>query len=223
MTKKAVWNKDNEELLTKLLNMGATSAQASEEIYNKFDMVFSRNSIISKAKRLKIEFVIKPGNKYVIGTVDYAQTYKIKKADNQEFTKAWNNNVKVYELEQMFGIKRRSIFEKARRLKLSPRNVDKKFQSNLKLFSLEKDPTKKIPPITFNRTKFPNPQALGLKFLEVQRNQCHFILGHEKTADFLYCAAPVDPESPVPYCPTCRAIVYVKPSVSIHKIQKLFR
>jgi hypothetical protein len=222
MTKKAVWNKDNEEFLSKLLNAGATAAQASDEINNKFDMYFSRNAIISKARRLKLEFVVRVGRSYIPGSIKYNQTYKIKKADNVEFMKAWKANIKIHELETMFGIKRKSILEKAKKLKLDKREIDEK--RSIRDINYSKDiKFKKLPSFIRERQSFPNPKALGLKLLELRNNQCRYILGSERPSDFLYCAAPVEPDSPVPYCPTCRAIVYVKPSGPSHKIFKLYR
>ena len=222
MTKKPVWNKENEEFLTKLLSAGATASQASNEINNRFDMYFSRNSIISKARRLKIEFVVKTGKNYSPGSIRYKQTYNIKKVDTAKFIKAWNDKIKLHELQEIFGIKCKSILEKARKLKLDRRSIDsRKFIKDVN--HTNANIIKKPPSIMPHREAFPNPKALGLGLMSLGPDQCRFIVGSGRPADFLYCAAPVEPDSPVPYCPTCRTIVYVKPVTSIDKIRKLFR
>jgi len=216
MTKTAIWNKETEEFLTQVIAMGATSGQASEELYNKFDMIFTRNSIISKTKRLKIEFIRGPKDKYTIGSINYGHAWKQKKIDNAEFIQAWNSGIKIHEIEQMFGIKRRSVYDRARKLNLKSR-ANEKFQLNRKSFTFKGDGKKELPKFT-SRSTFPNPNAKSVSFIDLDWRGCRFVIGDGAAKDFLFCGARVPDGSDVPYCEHCRPIVYVMPNVKISRL-----
>jgi hypothetical protein len=215
MTKKAVWNKKTEEYLNKVISLGATAAQAVDEIYNKFDMIFTRNAIIGKARRLNIEFIRGAKNKYLNGSVNHENTSKQKKVNNSKFIKAWENGTNIIEMEIMFGIKRRSIYDKAKRLKLELRQkpkpkFNKQYFSNLKTFAPNFEGGQIKDPTLFKRTEFPNPDAKAVSFEDLDYKGCRFIIGDGPAKDFLFCGSPIQDGSDVPYCSFCRPIVYVK-------------
>jgi hypothetical protein len=214
MSKKAVWNNKTEEFLKETLSMGASAREASENLFTKFNMIFTRNSIIGKARRLDIEFLKKTPGKYVEGSLEYQNLSKQKKVDNAKFIKAWKGGVSIGEMEKMFGIKHRSIVIKAKRLRLNERN-------HIHVVKKIKDPNKtsiRIDPSQFSRSEFPNPDAKSITFMELEYNSCRFVIGDGKPSDFLYCGAVVPNGADVPYCEHCRPIVYISPKIKINKI-----
>ena len=212
MTKKAIWNKETEEFLAKVIGMGATAAQASEELFNKFDMVFSRNSIISKVGRMDVEFMSCGRNKYILGTINYSISRRQKTVDTSAFIKEWENGTSIAKMSEMFDIKHSSVLEKARRLKLKKRDYDPSFLLKRKSFSLKGDGVKEAP-VKFNRKSFPNPSARSVSFEDLDYRGCRFVIGDGAAKDFLFCGARVPDGSDVPYCEHCRPIVYVRPVV----------
>lgn len=69
---------------------------------------------------------------------------------------------------------------------------------------------------------FKNPEARKVTLIKLKSNWCHFPVGDPRDPDFRYCGADVLLGSPVPYCETCRRIVYVQNRGST-SVQKLHR
>ena len=136
----------------------------------------------------------------------------------------WTDGVPVKQMCEHFGVTDKSIRRKVTALGLQKRegykisgyrqSMKKMVGNRVTAFSFTGAGQERQERQYYNREKFPNPNARGVPFMEVKFNECKFILGHEKAKDFLFCAAPVEEDSSVPYCQICRQIVYThKPPV----------
>ena len=227
MTKTNPWTPEVVELMTKALELGATAQNVADEIHAAFGVRLNRNQVIGKAHRLKLKFTHDRDGRYVVGDVRHGDKKEVtgtKIKDNDLFTKMWTDGVPVKEMCEHFGVTDKSIRRKVTALGLQKRegfkisgyrqSMKKKIGNRVTAFSFTGAGQERQERQHYNRDKFPNPNARGVPLLELKRNQCKFILGNGKASDFLFCAADVDEESPVPYCEVCSGIVYThKPPI----------
>ena len=227
------WTPEIVELMKKALAIGATAQNVADEIHAEFGIKLNRNQVIGKAHRLKLNFNHNRDGRYIIGDVRHvgqkdASLAKIK--DNDSFTDMWTKGVPVKMMCAYFGVSDKSIRRKVIALGLTKREGYKisGYRQEQKRKKAKLSPVVNAVPKNddrqhYNRTEFPNPHARGVPFMEVRFNECKFILGHEKTKDFLFCAAPVEEDSSVPYCNVCRQIVYTQKMPSTTVPSKWYR
>ena len=222
------WTPEIVELMKKALAIGATAQNVADEIHAAFGVRLNRNQVIGKAHRLKLKFTHDRDGRYVVGDVRHVDKKEVtgtKIKDNALFTKMWIDGMPVKQMCEHFGVTDKSIRRKVIALGLTKRegfkisgyrqSVKKNRPGKVATMFAYNDANKRVENREYyNRTKFPNPNARGVPFMEVKFNECKFILGHEKAKDFLFCAAPVEEDSSVPYCQICRQIVYThKPPI----------
>ena len=229
------WTPEIVELMKKALAIGATAQNVADEIHAEFGIKLNRNQVIGKAHRLKLNFNHNRDGRYIIGDVRHGNKKEVtgtKIKDNDLFTKMWTDGVPVKQMCLQFGVTDKSIRRKVIALGLQKREgfkisgyrqmVKKKISKRIASHFLNSSPENTEGKI-YNWTKFPNPNARGVPFMEVKFNECKFILGHGKTSDFLFCAAPVEEDSSVPYCNVCRQIVYTQKMPSTTVPSKWYR
>jgi hypothetical protein len=195
------WNSKMEDALKESAKQGRTSAEIADILYRRFGMPVSRNAVIGKAHRLKINFS-KSEKLWYEKPISY-------------LIDEWKKGTGATEIAKYYKVSRSTVSKKARDLGLEVRSAKQIARANKP--RIEQKAT--IPQNKF-RTDFPNPEAVGLLFMELQRDSCRFVVGEGGNDPYLFCGAPIPMESPVPYCEKCRSVVYVPARYQLARMGK---
>lgn len=177
---------------------GGTMEEAAAAINKKFRVNVTKNALIGKLHRLRKKDINGGG-----GKIPDIEEWKGKSI--AYLIKAWKQGVSATEISVYYGVTRSTVRVKAKELGLPIRRASEIGRKNINYNKRAITPPKKIV-----RSDFPNDQALGLTFMELQSGQCKFPVGDGKVNDpFIFCGAPIPVGSPVPYCEKCKSVVYV--------------
>jgi len=234
-----------ERKLINLRKQGYSAGLIAEQLAAEFDNRVTRNSVISKMRRMELPVdrpPIRQRNKNTFWTEDREEQLKKYMADGMTYT----------DIGYQMCKDRNTIAAKCKQLGIE--SVYKNFDSKL-INKLNRIERKKVswaenakaraewkkqvykniqrkkagivypPIITYETDKFGilrNPKARRVSLMDLKANWCHFTSGDPKTPEFVYCGADVSVGSEKPYCDVCRKIMYV-PSKYSTSIEKKYR
>jgi len=234
-----------ERKLINLKKQGYSAGLIAEQLAAEFDHRVTRNSVISKMRRMELPVDRPPTrqrNRNTFWTEDREEQLKKYIADGMTYT----------DIGYQMGKDRNTIAAKCKQLGIESvyKNFDSKRINKLNRIERKnvswaenaqaraewkKQVYKNIqrkkagivypPIITYETDKFGilrNSKARRVSLMDLKANWCHFTSGDPKTPEFVYCGADVSVESEKPYCDVCRKIMYV-PSKYSTSIEKKYR
>jgi len=217
-----------EQRLAELTKKEMTASMIAKQLCFDFDLQITRNAVIGKAKRLKLDISDK-GTKRIFWNAERidelrtmigsGMTYKI---IGQHFGRSDNAiRAKCSELGISNGLtnfdakivnRRNSYIQWEEKKDKTAKERAAYFKEyNMRALNERKQANKNKPVIykITHEISYHNPEARKLTFMQLKSNQCHFPTGHPKEDTLRYCGADVDPKSSLPYCEICRNVMYI--------------
>lgn len=187
------WRDKWVDIAAKIYAIGGTAEAIAQTLNSIFGSKFTKNSVIGKINRQRaagdVRF-INPKPEVINGK------------PIQGLLDLWKEGASSVEIADQYGICRSTVGVKATEygLKKRPTNYFNKQRKE------ELKKAKKFTCEPFkSRNTFVSPRSLGVSLIELNHNQCRFVIGD---GPFLFCGLPVDLGSSVPYCRTCKKIMY---------------
>lgn len=236
-----------EQRLIQLKAKGLSTALIADQLSFEFGEAISKNSVISKGRRLDMPVDKRPTKtrrnmKNSFWTVEREERLKKFVADGMTYTDIGyqmgkDRNTIASKCKQMgiasvyknFDSKR---VNKANKLERKEANWERQARDRAewrkmvyKNIQRKKDGIVYPPIIKYENDKYGilrNPKARRVSLMDLKSNWCHFTSGDPKTANFVYCGADVSEGSAKPYCDVCQKIMYV-PSRHSSAYKKAYR
>jgi hypothetical protein len=194
----------------------------------EFNVDITRNSVIGKCKRLKLDISYNSNNKKfwtterleeLCGMVDCGMTYKaigehFGRSDRSIRNKCeyigisnglTNKDAKKVNKDNLF----RERMERKERL---AKERAAWFKENDMVKMNERKQANKHKPVIYkidHDIRYHNPEPRKLTLMQLEHNQCHFPVGHPKDGTLRYCGADIPHGSIRPYCEHCHAVMYI--------------
>ena len=187
------WRDKWVDIAAKIYAIGGTTETIAQTLNSIFGSKFTKNAVIGKINRQRaagdIRF-INPKPEVINGK------------PIQGLLELWKEGASSVEIADQYGVSRSTVGAKAAQYGLKPRptnHTNKKQKEDLKKankFTCE--PFK-------SRNVFVSPKSLGLSLMDLSRNQCRFVIGD---GPYLFCGLTVQEGSSVPYCRSCKRVMY---------------
>lgn len=194
------WDDKWLKLAAKVMAAGLSADRVARAINNIYKTKLTRNSVIGRINRAR-----------AAGDDRFTKLPMAEKINGKSLNflfEAWQNGISAVEIGDYYGIHRNTVGKKAFEYGFDPRPQDYSSKSKKAVQKVKKEAEKggfKYTPYKARDT-FANPDALGITLVELNHNQCRFIIGD---GPYLYCGAPVEPGSGSSYCRMCHRVVYV--------------
>lgn len=204
------WTDEAVKIIRSVIKNNGSAQLAADELRIKLGIEISRNSVVGKCHRLGINLNSKnivTRKKVVVEDEGMWRGKPI-----QYLIDAWNSGKNSSEIGDAYGTTRNIISKKARSLGLKPRSTAKIARENSIKSGIRTKPKKEIiteKPKPRNYTGFPNPDAIGVSFIDLERHHCRFPIGTGGDDPYRYCGATVPDGSSLPYCDVCRSVMYI--------------
>lgn len=198
------------------------SAQiAADVVSKKLGIEISRNAVVGKCHRLGIRLNAKnvvTRKKLVVEKEGFWRGKPV-----QDLIDAWNGGKNANEIADSYGTSRSIISKKIKELGLPVRNYKKIARENSYKSGISekiKKPRPSQQTVSWNHVGFPNPDAIGVTFIELERFHCRFPIGTGGDDPYLYCGATVPDGSSHPYCSFCKSVMYVPSKYQVERHSK---
>lgn len=195
------WSDKWVDLAVKVMATGASAARVAKAINQVFNVQVTRNSVIGKINRLKAS-----------GDDRFDKLPPMEKIHGKPVSHLlswWEDGMPSHEIGDYYGIHRNTVGKKAAEYGLEPRDPTFASKSAKAKRDANISPEKKREFIfkAFQpKNVFGSKNSRGVSLLELERNQCRFVIGD---GPYLFCGLPLKPGSASSYCPDCHKIVYV--------------
>jgi len=206
------WGDQWLNLAAKVMAYGFPASQVAKAINNVYKTNLTRNSVIGQINRRR-----------AAGDERFLKLPDVEKISGKSLTflfESWKNGIAANEIADYYGIHRNTVGKKAFEYGFDPR--DQNFYSKSK--KQERKVTREAEKGGFvykpfkARDTFPNEKARGVSMLELNHNECRFVIGD---GPYLFCGAPIEPGSGTSYCPTCHRIIYVPSQPSLKQARRV--
>lgn len=204
------WTDEAIRIMRSVIKRNGSAQIAADEVSRKLGIELSRNAVVGKCHRLGIRLNAK--NIVSRKKTDVEEDGMWRGKPIQYLIDAWNSGKNASEIGDAYGTTRNIISKKARSIGLQPRNNRKiAFENSVKSGIRTKNKKERFneQPIPKNYTGFPNPNAIGVSFIDLERHHCRFPIGTGGDDPYLYCGATVPEGSSLPYCNVCRSVMYI--------------
>lgn len=205
------WTDEAIKIMRSVIKNNGTAQTAADELNMKLGIEISRNAVVGKCHRLGINLNSKNIVSHKKAVVEDEKMWRGKPI--QYLIDSWNSGKNASEIGDSYGTTRNVISKKARALGLKPRSTAKIARENSIKSGIRTEPKKEKFPvkqrIPKNYTGFPNPDAIGVSFMDLNRRHCRFPIGTGGDDPYIYCGATVPEGSSSPYCDICRGVIYV--------------
>jgi len=181
------------DMAAKIYAIGGTADKIAAALNSMYGTNFTKNSIIGKINRQR-----SAGDKRFLEK----KPEVINGKSIQGLLDLWQEGASSVEIAEQYGVSRSTVGVKAAQYGLKPRPKNHFQQQQKKRITEQNKP---IGEKYTGMTSFVSPKSLGLSLLDLNRNQCRFVIGE---GPYLFCGLPVRDGSPVPYCQTCKKVMY---------------
>lgn len=204
------WTDKAVKLMRSVIKNNGSAQIAADAINKQLGMDITRNAVVGKCHRMGIRL----NSKNIVSRrkkpVEDAFTWRGKPIHH--LIDSWNNGQKTIEIAYYFKTTQGTIRKKVMELGLTPRNRNKIARENTIKTRLRHKPKTKRPvnqPPARKYTGFPNPDAIGVTFMDLQRFHCRYPIGTGGDDPYIYCGATVSEGSSLPYCDVCKRVMYI--------------
>ena len=181
------------DMTAKIYAIGGTAETIAKAINSMYGTSFTKNSVIGKINRQR-----SAGDKRFLDK----KPEVINGKPIQGLLDLWNEGASSVEIAEQYGVSRSTVGVKAAQYGLKPRPKNHFLQQQKKQLT---DQNKSISEKYTGMTSFVSPKSLGLSLMDLSRNQCRFVIGD---GPYLFCGLPVQEGSSVPYCRSCKRVMY---------------
>lgn len=208
---KYYWDKHSIEFMKECINKNMSAGLIARELTKKFNRSYTRNAVIGKCYRMNLDLNSKPAN---VIAQDRPDQFLWTSISTKMLTDLIKQGLKASDISvkmsEHYGvtISRSAIIGKTYRMNLNKGTMGRiKIKPEIKVKPETEEKFDPFSEKTEGESLFLNPEAIGVKFLDLQSNHCRFPVGDPKDNTLLFCGAPKI-DLTVPYCQYCYQLCY---------------
>lgn len=212
------WDDEVIALIKSLIKEKLSTGIIAERLSERFGRVYTRNAIIGKCRRMGIPLNYKPEESLVTPkTKKFVWSDHAIKMMQDLAEQGFSAAIIAEQMSEHYKIhiSRNQVIGKAYRVGGSLRAVVAKpvyRRNGTRMQIYVEAPEAPMSKRQWGRNVFPNPQAVGVKFLDLEFKHCRYPVGEIRDQTLMFCGAPRMDVS-IPYCEVCHKIVYVPTSL----------